>query len=63
MHRYLLLVSRIHSVAITSENISDGQSGNGHFIKAGRHCMQGFFCLPEACIIIFHCNYNDLYVI
>lgn len=63
MHRYLLLVSRMHSVAITSKSISDGQSRSGYFIKAGCHCMQSFFYLPEAHLIIFHCKFNDLYAI
>ncbi len=50
-------------MAITSKNISDGQSRSGRFIKAGRHWMQGFFCLPEAQLIVFHCKSNDLYAI
>ncbi len=49
----------MHSVAITSKNISDGQSRGGRFIKDGRHWMQSFFCLPETRLVIFHYKSND----
>lgn len=53
MYRYLLLVSRIHSVAITSKSISDGQSRSGYFIKAGCHCMQSFSIYLRRTLLFF----------
>lgn len=51
---------RICLVCFIGKNISGDQSRSGRFIKASRHCIQRFFCLPGGYLIILHSKSNEL---